>query len=303
MKKAFLFLCCLCFSISVMAADSLRVRVLSIGNSFSRDAFSYVPFVIEELVPGVEVDFGILYIGGCTLQRHYENLVGEKPAYEFDFYTTKNGKWTMERDYSIQKGVSQQDWDIVIFQQQSAASRYYDTYQPYLNELLNYIQTAKPFATPAWLMTQAYGTGHKPLGDMSSDEMWARVNASSERVMIETKTKLLIPAGTAIQNARYTVLDRLGETKHLVNDGYHIQEGIPALIEALVTAQVVMGHYGIDVDVTKSKLKITPEWREERRTPQPNGKPEEATDAEYVIARRCAQWALEAPWQMTIEEE
>lgn len=303
MKKAVSLFFSFCFTLSIIAADAVRVRVLSIGNSFSRDAFSYVPFVIEELVPGAEVDFGILYIGGCSLQRHYENLVGVKPAYEFDFYTTRNGYWTLERNYSIQKGVSLQDWDIVIFQQQSAASRYYDTYQPYLNELLDYLQAAKPLATPAWLMTQAYGTGHKPLGDMSSDEMWARVNVSSERVMNETKTKLLIPAGTAIQNARYTVLDRLGDTKHLVNDGYHIQEGIPALIEALVTAKVVMAHYGIDVDVTKSELKITPEWREERRTPQPNGKPEEATDDEYDIARMCAQWALDAPWQITSVEE
>ena len=171
MKKAVSLFFSFCFTLSIIAADAVRVRVLSIGNSFSRDAFSYVPFVIEELVPGAEVDFGILYIGGCSLQRHYENLVGVKPAYEFDFYTTRNGYWTLERNYSIQKGVSLQDWDIVIFQQQSAASRYYDTYQPYLNELLDYLQAAKPLATPAWLMTQAYGTGHKPLGDMSSDEM------------------------------------------------------------------------------------------------------------------------------------
>lgn len=303
MKRTISLLFFVFVSFVLFAAGAVKVRVLSVGNSFSRDAFSYVPFVIEELVPGADVEFGILYIGGCTLQRHYENLVGEKPAYEFDYYITKTGKWTMERDYSIQKGISLQDWDIVIFQQQSAASRYYDTYQPYLNELLDYLKVAKPFATPAWLLTQAYGTGHKPLGEMSSDEMWARVNASSEQVVNETGVKLLIPAGTAIQNARYTMLDRLGKTKHLVNDGYHIQEGIPALIEALVTAEVVMGHYGVDVDVEKSRLEITPEWRRERRTPQPNGEPEEATEEEYRIARQCAKWALQSPWQITCVEE
>lgn len=303
MKRTISLLFFVFVSFVLFAAGAVKVRVLSVGNSFSRDAFSYVPFVIEELVPGADVEFGILYIGGCTLQRHYENLVGKKPAYEFDYYITKTGKWTMERDYSIQKGISLQDWDIVIFQQQSAASRYYDTYQPYLNELLDYLKVAKPFATPAWLLTQAYGTGHKPLGEMSSDEMWARVNASSEQVVNETGVKLLIPAGTAIQNARYTMLDRLGKTKHLVNDGYHIQEGIPALIEALVTAEVVMGHYGVDVDVEKSRLEITPEWRRERRTPQPNGEPEEATEEEYRIARQCAKWALQSPWQITCVEE
>ena len=57
------------------------------------------------------------------------------------------------------------------------------------------------------------------------------------------------------------------------------------------------------MDVEKSRLKITPEWRSERQTPQPNGEPEEASDEEYVLARRSARWALESPWQLTVVEE
>ncbi|MCR4922223.1 MAG: DUF4886 domain-containing protein [Bacteroidaceae bacterium] len=291
------------FATATFAAEPLRVRVLSIGNSFSRDAFAYVPFLIEEFVPDAEVDFGILYIGGCSLERHYNNLVGEKPDYEFDYYKAGAGKWSIEKGVTLQQGVEREDWDIIILQQQSGRSRYFDTYQPYLNDLLEYLSQAKPRATTAWLMTQAYGTGYKNLDGMTSDEMWARVNASSQRAFEETSIKLLIPAGTAIQNARYTSLDRLGKAGHLVNDGFHLQEGIPALIEGLVTTQVILKHFGVDVDVEKSRLKITPEWREERRTPQPHGEPEEATDEEYILARRSAKWALESPWQLRVVEE
>ena len=127
-------------------------------------------------------------------------------------------------------------------------------------------------------MTQAYGTGYERLGEMSSDEMWARINVTSQRVMDETRTRLLIPAGTAIQNARYTALDRFGKAGHLVYDGYHLHEGIAPFIEGLWVAQVVMRHYGVEVDVQKSRLRITPEWRKERRTPEPHGEPEEATE-------------------------
>jgi len=290
-------------SATAWAADAPHVRVLSIGNSFSRDAFSYVPFLIEELVPGAEVDFGILYIGGCRLSRHYDNLVGEKPAYEFDRYHTGDGHWSMTKDVSIQQGLASEDWDIIILQQQSGDSRYYYTYQPYLNDLLAYIHSQKPQATLAWLLTQAYGTGHKPLGDMSSDEMWARTDEASQRVLDETLVNLLIPAGTAIQNARYTILDHFGKAQHLTCDGYHLHEGIPPLIEGLVTVERIMSVYGVDVDVEKSQLKITQEWWEDKKTPQPNGKPEEATDEEYSIARRCAKWALEHPYQITVVEE
>lgn len=303
MKRFFTIILCALALLPAMADTPSRVRVLSIGNSFARDAFAYVPFLIEELSPGTKVDFSILYIGGCSLERHYNGLVGELPDYELDTYRSEDGHWNMEKNVTLQKGVLSNDWDIIILQQQSAASRYYDTYQPYLDDLLKYLKEVRPRATTAWLMTQAYGTGFKRLKDMSTDEMWARVNAASQQALEQTSIELMIPAGTAIQNARYTVLDRLGKAGHLVNDGYHLHEGIPPLIEGLVATQVIMKHFGVDVDVQKSQLKITPEWREERHTPQPNGQPEEASDEEYAIARRCAQWAIDAPWQLTVIEE
>ena len=109
--------------------------------------------------------------------------------------------------------------------------------------------------------------------------------------------------GTAIQNARYTALDRFGKAGHLVYDGYHLHEGIAPFIEGLCVAQVVMKHYGVEVDVQKSRLRITPEWRKERRTPEPHGEPEEAIEEDYATAMRCAKWALESPWQLTVVEQ
>ncbi len=291
----------LCLTVCVHAQKT--VRVLSIGNSFSRDAFAYVPFIIEDLAPDVKVDWGIMYIGGCTLERHWNNWTDKKPAYQFDRYRTGEAHWSIQRDVSLQQALEAGEWDIVVLQQQSARSRYYDTYQPYLDNLLKEITQTKPNVTPAWLLTQAYGTGYEPLGTMPSDEMWARIANSSQRVLDETAVRLLIPGGTAIQNARYTVLDRLGKAGHLVFDGYHLHEGIAPLIEGLCAAQVVLKYYGVDVDVEESRLKITPEWRSERKTPEPHGEPEEATDEEYRIARRCAKWALENPWQLTVIEE
>ena len=63
MKRLLTILMALAVTLTALAADPVRVRVLSIGNSFSRDAFSYVPFLMEEMVPGAEVEFGILYFG------------------------------------------------------------------------------------------------------------------------------------------------------------------------------------------------------------------------------------------------
>ena len=172
MKRFFTIILCALALLPALADTPSRVRVLSIGNSFARDAFAYVPFLIEELSPGTKVDFAILYIGGCSLERHYNGLVGELPDYELDTYRSEDGHWNMEKHVTLQKGVLSNDWDIIILQQQSAAARYYDTYQPYLDDLLKYLKEVRPRATTAWLMTQAYGTGFKRLKDMSTGS-WA----------------------------------------------------------------------------------------------------------------------------------
>ena len=49
------------------------LRILSIGNSFSEDAFE------QEFIPlcksaGVNVVVGNMYIGGCDINRHFDNF-------------------------------------------------------------------------------------------------------------------------------------------------------------------------------------------------------------------------------------
>ena len=47
-------------------------KVLAIGNSFSRDATCY----LHQIAKGAGVDAKIvnLYIGGCSLERHWQNI-------------------------------------------------------------------------------------------------------------------------------------------------------------------------------------------------------------------------------------
>ena len=49
------------------------MRILAIGNSFSQDAFKYLHKVAE--AAGKEVTTVNLYIGGCTLERHWNNVL------------------------------------------------------------------------------------------------------------------------------------------------------------------------------------------------------------------------------------
>ena len=70
------------------------MKVLSIGNSFSQDAHKWLPALAEK--NHVDLYIANLYIGGCSLETHYENVV-ENNAY-YDLEINGNGG---ERKISI----------------------------------------------------------------------------------------------------------------------------------------------------------------------------------------------------------
>ena len=58
------------------------IHVLSIGNSFSQDAHCYLhDFAKSE---GVDIETVNLFVGGCSLERHYRNMVGNKREYTIE---------------------------------------------------------------------------------------------------------------------------------------------------------------------------------------------------------------------------
>ena len=54
------------------------LSILAIGNSFSQDATAYLHMAAE--AAGVETLVVNLYIGGCSLKTHWENMQGDLRA-------------------------------------------------------------------------------------------------------------------------------------------------------------------------------------------------------------------------------
>ena len=69
-------------------------NILAIGNSFSEDAARYLHQMAE--AAGIETKVVNLYIGGCPLERHWQNIETGEAAYQYQL----NGKAT-ERMVSI----------------------------------------------------------------------------------------------------------------------------------------------------------------------------------------------------------
>ena len=68
------------------------MKILSIGNSFSQDAQRYLHKIAEK--NGRRLKNCNLYIGGCTLRKHYFNIIDDEKAYEFQF----NGEETVNTE-------------------------------------------------------------------------------------------------------------------------------------------------------------------------------------------------------------
>lgn len=115
------------------------VHLLMIGNSFSQDASEYMHQI--SMNSDVVIEAHNLYIGGCSLETHYSNVVNDKPDYIYFL----NGKIVQEH-YSIKMALEARQYDYVSFQQASHFSGQKETYYPYIKELIKYVREYQPNA-------------------------------------------------------------------------------------------------------------------------------------------------------------
>ena len=214
MKRIFLWLC-IAVSLPVSAADTLRI--LAIGNSFSRDAIEYHLSDIAK-AEGVHIVLGNLHIGGCTLERHALNARTDSAAYEY--IKIVDGVLTNTPKTRMSTALADEPWDYVSFQQASNFSGMYDTYEPYLKELTSIVLGRLPKAKPMWQMTWAYAqnTTHAafPYYGSSQDKMYQAILRTCKTLHKHYPRFTIIPTGIAIQNAR----TRLGDVMN--RDGFHL---------------------------------------------------------------------------------
>lgn len=196
------------------------VRILAIGNSFSQDAVEQYLFELAE-AEDIHVIIGNMYIGGCTLERHVKNIREDKSAYAYRKIISDGIKKEL-RDMSLSKALADEAWDYVSLQQASSLSGLYETYAKSLPELYSYVKERVPKDTKFIIhRTWAYAvdSGHSGFKTYDRDQMKmfnAIVDATSRAAKL-TGIKIIVPSGTAIQNARTSFIgDRL------CRDGYHL---------------------------------------------------------------------------------
>ncbi len=194
------------------------IKVLAIGNSFSDDARTYLPQIAAS--SGVELMIGNLYIGGCSLELHDKNASTDAPAYSY----SKTGAPT--REASIREALEEENWDFVTMQQASHFSGQYDTYQPYLTRLSEYVKKYAPQAEQLIHETWAYEIDSSHPGfaayDRDQRKMYLQLRNAYDWAAASLGGLRVIPCGDAMQIARSNPLfDYASGRRSLCRDGFH----------------------------------------------------------------------------------
>lgn len=249
---ALLFCCC-----AAQAADRDTLHILCIGNSFSWDA------VEQELAPicrsaGQPVLIGNLYYGGCSLEQHWRFLDRDTAAYSFRLI--ENGVRTIHEPYTLQQALRLRRWDYISLQQASHDSGIQSSYEPWLSRLIDSVRLYQPQAQLCWLQTWSYAqtAAHPafPRYACSQSVMNDSILACTRYVLQQYPALLLIPCGTAVQNARHT----LGDT--LCRDGYHLNYIYGRYTASCVWYEILTGKSSIGIpyrnaDMTPKQQKQT----------------------------------------------
>ena len=197
------------------------MKILSIGNSFSADAHAYLHALAEER--GIDLTTVNLAIGGCSLQTHWDNVVQNNAKY---LLSINGGDWA-EQLVTIKQIIENESFDVVTVQQVSHFSGEYETYQPYLNDLTNYIKKHQPNAELYFHRTWAYEIdsthGDFPRYDCNQKKMYEAICQASE-IACQAINAKPIPSGNVIQalRERLPIFDYANGGESLCCDGFHM---------------------------------------------------------------------------------
>jgi len=231
------------------------IKILAIGNSFSEDATRYLHEIAD--AGGIETKVVNLYIGGCSLKRHCENIQNDAAAYEYQLNGVPTG-----RPVSIRRALLEDEWDIVTMQQVSHESGLIDSYFPWLAELSVYVRKLKPKAKQIFHRTWAYEIDSTHSGfanygcdrDKMANAIEAATAVAAKRIGSKrgaTHNEVpIIPCGDAIRRLRKTPeFDYPNGGLSLCRDGFHLDYVYGRYAAAAVWYEFLLGG-----DITKNSF-------------------------------------------------
>ena len=277
--------------------DYKHINICVLGNSYSNDSYSYVPFILKKY--GITCKIHIYYRGSLSLHdldEQWEDASAQSIAdldgsnhvrMHFSIDTRTQDKWKKEDLISARDILKLDKWDIISLQQGGRRARFKDTYYPYLQNVIDQINKECPYSfSLAWFM--AYNA--------------ARDNANIEslttqhEIVEEFPFDVVFPvAATVFSCQTHPVLSELGDSPYkrmYSSDNVHLQEGLPCYAAALTIAQAIIQMFYPEKSVIGDRIRPTDDWIKSIGGITPNGDSIGVTEDNCLLVQKAAVNAM-----------
>ncbi len=252
-----------------------ELKILFIGNSFSADTSLHLADIAQSL--GVQsVTVGNLYIGGCSINKHYYNAVNDYKVYEY--HLNKGNGFTKALHHCISDTIKSEEWDWIAVQHGTLDGSRYAEEESYkkLPALIAYIRGIASEKTKITFNMTWVGekNSHEEMIAFKNNQLnyYQAIASLTEQLIVPMEgLSAVSPTGTAIQNAR------AAGAGVLTRDKYHLTEDFGCYIAGLTFFKTVTG-----LDIS------TISW-----------KPDNVTEEQQLLAIDAANNAVTTPFAVT----
>lgn len=261
------------------------LKVLAIGNSFVDDPMAYFNVIVQ--ASGIDRRNLCVYSAvkaGATLE-YWATICNNGDEVNI---ARRSGQLTMPITQAPINELLAQDWDVVTVQQLSNLAQDPNSLSPYLPFLVKQIRKhcTNENVVIAWQQVWSYWDGNMEISIYN----WQNINETA-MIAYNYGIDMIIPTGTAIQNARGSSLN----TPHgLLRDSKHLAYGVGRYVAACTWFEALIAPvYGVSVVGNTAVHAIT-------ETEQTNSIYETApvTDLNRTLCQQCAALAVANPFEI-----
>ena len=269
-----------------------ELSILFIGNSFTIDAVSHLPALLD--AAGIKkVHMIHMYYGGRPVSQYNK---GWETFSDYTLYECVPGSnvWKTTPNANLAEVAGRKKWDIVTIQEHTgdaAAWTWNTTAQANIQGLMDKVKAAQGDNVPKfyYILSQAYSDMSK-IGNASQPSvtwtdhtgMWGVVSAFARKVMENIPFDGIISTGVMLENLRTSSINN---SLYLTRDGFHMDRGIACygasctVFETIFTPKYNVRPGGSGYVYNVSDASATP-----------------VTSANAAVAHEAAKYAVMSPY-------
>ena len=267
--------------------DVDTLRILAFGNSYTQDANRYMADICRDA--GLDPQCVAIYYcakNSYSLRQWWRTCTQNENI----TLTCSFGEYPIRISGTVRE-VMRQPWDIIVFQQFSEHSTDFSTYNPYLHKLdsVARAECTNPEMCVAWNTAWNYARSYQIPG---SSARYEQICQAARNVVERNGIDVVIPTGTAIENARHTSLQ---DDHDLTRDGTHLSFSVGCYVAACTWYEkLVAPAFGKPVATTKFVYTVPSSMQQHSQYPV-----RDMTLEMNPLCQRCAIEAIRNPYAVT----